>query len=85
MNRAADHVGQALAAAVAILDVHHIVLAGPLNDFDDVAPRVRDAIAGLVLDQIAEHVTVNWSKFGDDIVLVGAFLHVLRSELGIPW
>ena len=85
VHRAADHVGQALAPAVAILDVHHIVLAGPLNAFDDVAPRVRNSIAGLVLDQIAEHVTVNWSKFGDDIVLVGAFLHVLRSELGIPW
>jgi hypothetical protein len=34
---------------------------------------------------VAEDVTVTWSKLGDDIVLAGAALHVLRSELGIPW
>lgn len=85
VERAADHVGHVLAAAVAILDVHHIVLAGPLNAFDDFAPRVRAAISERVLDQVAEDVTVTWSKLGDDIVLAGAALHVLRSELGIPW
>ena len=85
VERAADHVGHVLAAAVAILDVHHIVLAGPLNAFDNFAPRVRAAISERVLDQVAEDVTVTWSKLGDDIVLAGAALHVLRSELGIPW
>jgi predicted NBD/HSP70 family sugar kinase len=85
VERAADHVGAVLAAAIAILDVHHIVLAGPLNAFDDFAPRVRAAIAERVLDQVAEDVTVTWSKLGDDIVLAGACLHVLRSELEIPW
>jgi predicted NBD/HSP70 family sugar kinase len=85
VERAADHVGAVLAAAIAILDVHHIVLAGPLNAFDGFAQRVRAAIAERVLDQVAEDVTVTWSKLGDDIVLAGAALHVLRSELGIPW
>ncbi len=85
VERAADHVGHVLAAAVAILDVHHIVLAGPLNAFDDFAPRGPGRHRRAVLDQVAEDVTVTWSKLGDDIVLAGAALHVLRSELGIPW
>lgn len=83
---AAGHVGRVLASAVAILDVHHVVLAGPLSIYDgEFAEAVRSAIADRVLDQIAGDVTTTWTKYGDDIVLAGAALHVLRSELGIPW
>lgn len=83
---AATHVGDVLAAAVGILDVHRIVLAGPLAGLaPDFAEAVRTELAARVLPAVAEDITVLWTKLGDDIVLHGAALHVLRGELGLPW
>ncbi len=86
VDAAAGHLGRILAAAVAVLDVHRIVLTGPLSRYDgDLAGTVRDAIAAQVLAQVGDLVTVSWTKVGADIVLAGAAIHVMRSELGLPW
>ncbi len=83
---AAGHLGRTLAAAVAVLDVHRIVLTGPLSGYDgDLAGTLREELAAQVLAQVGDLVTVSWTKVGTDIVLAGAGIHVMRSELGIPW
>lgn len=86
LGEAAGHLGRILATAVAVLDVHRIVLAGPLGELDTTfTDTVRHLIQSRVLTQVADDVTVTWTKMGHDIVLAGAAIHVMRSELGLPW
>ncbi len=81
---AAEQLGVALAAVVAILDIDHIVIAGPeeiLGDrfCDDAATSLR----GRCLDSVAESVSVRFTSLGQDLVLLGAAGVVLSQELGV--
>lgn len=81
---AAERLGVALAAVVAILDIDHILIAGPE---DVLGPDFCDgATAGLrrrCLDSVAESVSVRFTSLGRDIVLLGAAGVVLSQELGV--
>ncbi len=81
---AAEKLGVALAAVVAILDIDHILVAGPHEllgeDFcDDAAASLRTRC----LDSVAESVSVRFTPLGRDIVLLGAAGVVLSQELGV--
>lgn len=81
---AAEKLGVALAAVVAILDIDHILIAGP----DDLlgAHFCDDVVASLrtrCLDHVAESVSVRFSRLGSDIVLLGAAGVVVSQELGV--
>ena len=81
---AAEQLGVALAAVVAILDIDHILVAGP----EDVLGRdfCDSAASGLrtrCLDSVAESVSVRFTSLGQDIVLLGAAGVVLSQELGV--
>ncbi len=80
----AERLGVALAAVVAILDIDHILVAGP----EDVLGEhfCDNAVAGLrarCLDSVAESVSVRFTALGPDIVLLGAAGVVLSQELGV--
>lgn len=81
---AAEHLGHALASLVAVLDVHHVLLGGPVEAFG--APflqAVAVALRSRVLPAIAESLVVEHSTAGDNAVLAGAWALVVAEELGV--
>ncbi|MGH1493603.1 MAG: ROK family transcriptional regulator, partial [Acidimicrobiales bacterium] len=81
---AAEKLGVALAAIVAILDIDHILIAGPgelLGEHfcDDVLASLRTRC----LDNVSKSVSVRFTPLGADIVLLGAAGVVLSQELGV--
>ena len=81
---AAEKLGVALAAVVAILDIGHILLAGPEDLLgDDFCDDVVASLRTRCLDHVADSVSVRFSPLGPDIVLLGAASVVLSQELGV--
>ncbi|HUG86125.1 MAG TPA: ROK family protein [Euzebya sp.] len=81
---AADHLGHAMANLVAVLDVRHLVLAGPV---EALGPRflsaVTTALASRVLPSVAATLHLSYSTAGEDAVLAGAWALVVAEELGV--
>jgi predicted NBD/HSP70 family sugar kinase len=84
LEDAAERLGIALAAIVAILDIDHVLVSGPRDllgdDFCDVA---TDHLRNRCLAATARSVSVRYSALGDDAVLLGAASLVLSQELGV--
>jgi len=81
---AAERLGVALAAIVAILDLDHIVIAGPRRLLgDDFCDAASVSLRARCLESVAESVTVRYTSLGDDVVLLGAASLVLSQELGV--
>jgi predicted NBD/HSP70 family sugar kinase len=81
---AAERLGIALASVVAILDLDHILIAGPPNLLrDDFCDMVTASLRTRCLKSVAESVNVRQTSLGDDVVLLGAAGFVLSQELGV--
>ena len=76
--------GGVLAPVVAALNLHEVVLAGPLDLLDGDLREALDAtIRQRVMADSAADLVVRMSPLGDDVVLVGAAVLVLSGELGV--
>ena len=76
--------GEVLSPVVAALNLHEVVLAGPLELLDGELRVALDAtIRQRVMADSAADLVVRMSPLGDDVVLVGAAVLVLSGELGI--
>ncbi|WP_370324299.1 ROK family protein [Euzebya sp.] len=81
---AADHLGAALANLVAVLDVSHVVLGGPVEQLGAAfLDAVREALSGRILPAVADTLALTYSTAGPDAVLAGAWALVLAEELGV--
>jgi predicted NBD/HSP70 family sugar kinase len=81
---AAQKLGVALAAIVAILGLDHIVIAGPRRLLgEDFCDSASESLRARCLESVAESVTVSYTLLGDDVVLLGAASLVLSQELGV--
>ncbi len=81
---AAERLGVALAAIVAILDLDLIVIAGPRRLLgDDFCANASKSLRSRCLESVAESVTVRFTSLDDDVVLLGAASLVLSQELGV--
>jgi predicted NBD/HSP70 family sugar kinase len=81
---AAQKLGVALAAIVAILGLDHIVIAGPRRLLGDkFCDSASESLRARCLESVAESVTVSYTSLGDDVVLLGAASLVLSQELGV--
>jgi predicted NBD/HSP70 family sugar kinase len=76
--------GEVLAPVVGALNLSEIVLAGPLDLLDgELREAVEEAVRERVMAASAAELVVRTSPLGDDVVLLGAAVLVLSSELGV--
>lgn len=82
LREAGERLGIALAPVVGALDLSEIVVAGPADHLDGV---LRETAVATLRHRTLLHddVRVRMSAQGDDIVLKGALVMVLRGELGV--
>jgi predicted NBD/HSP70 family sugar kinase len=81
---AGRHLGAALAHVVGILDVTRIVVTAELEGADDALVTAVDGeLRRRLLRATAEHVTVEATRIGPDLVLAGAGAAVLADQLGV--
>ena len=76
--------GEVLAPVIGALNVHELVLTGPLDLLDGaLRDAVTDTLRRRVMAVTSDGLTVRTSNLGDDVVLVGAAGLVLAGELGV--
>ena len=77
-------VGVALAPVVGTLNLHELVLSGPLELLDGpLLGAVDRTIRERTMPVSGEELVVRTSALGDDVVLVGAAVLVLAGQLGV--
>jgi predicted NBD/HSP70 family sugar kinase len=78
--------GGVLAHLVAILDLHHVVLALELENAEDLLlEAVREEVRGRILPTLGSAVEFARPELGPDLVLAGAAALVLSDRLGVVW
>lgn len=76
--------GKALAPIASVLNLSEIVIsAHPDAEEEGLLSALFDQIESVTLPGISEHLTVRFSKLGDDIVLLGAAALALSAVLGV--
>ncbi len=76
--------GEVLAPVVGALNLSEIVLAGPLDLLDGELREAAEAtVRERVMAVLSDELVVRTSPLGDDVVLLGAGVLVLSSELGV--
>jgi len=81
---AGRRLGSALAPIISALNLREIVLAGPIDVFDEgFRAAALDTIQRRTMPAVGENVDLRFSSFGGDDVLLGAAVLVLDAELGI--
>lgn len=77
--------GMALASLVGILNVHRIVIAGSVACLgQELLGPVRQEIKRRSLSALADETTVEVTRLGPDIVVLGAAALLLNNELRLP-
>ena len=81
---AGERLGTALAPVVGTLNLHEIVLSGPLELLDGPLRESADrTIRERTMPVSSRALVVRTSELGEDVVLVGAAVLVLAGELGV--
>jgi predicted NBD/HSP70 family sugar kinase len=81
---AGRRLGLALAPVVSTLNLHDVVLSGPLDVLDEPFRRgALEAIRRRTMPAVGDNVDLRFSALGEDDVLLGAAVLVLDRELGI--
>lgn len=81
---AGERLGIALAPVVGVLDLSEIVLSGPVDLLDGpLREAATETLRRRTLAQFHSDVTVRMTRQGADIVLRGAAVMVLSSQLGV--
>jgi predicted NBD/HSP70 family sugar kinase len=76
--------GSTLAPVVSTLNLHDVVLSGPLDVLDERFRRAAlDTIRRRTMPAVGENVDLRFTALGEDDVLLGAAVLVLDQELGI--
>ena len=84
LTQVGRRLGKALAPVVSALNLHQLVLSGPLELLDGpLSEAAASTIRRSTMPVIGDDLVVRASKLGDDVVLVGAAVLVLSGELGV--
>jgi predicted NBD/HSP70 family sugar kinase len=79
-----ERLGAVLAPVVGTLNLHELVLSGPLDLLDGpLLEAVDHTIRERTMPVSGEELVVRTSALGDDVVLVGAAVLVLAGQLGV--
>ncbi|WP_213815975.1 ROK family transcriptional regulator [Glaciihabitans sp. dw_435] len=83
LRQAGHRLGIALAPVVGALDLAEIVLSGPVELLDGpLSQATLDTLRSRTMEEFHGHVVLRMTELGDDIVLRGAAVAVLSSQLG---
>ncbi len=84
VKRAGEYLGLAVANIVGLLNIHKIVLAGPVSLLGEalVAPMVN-SMQEKALDALSRQTQITVSELGNNIVQIGAAAFVQQSVLGL--
>jgi N-acetylglucosamine repressor len=81
---AGRQLGAALAGVIGALDIHRIVLTGPVTAFGSAwLDALRESMASRALQRLSGQTTVELGVLGEDAVLLGASALLLTRELGL--
>lgn len=84
MLEAAAHIGHAIGAVTAALDIRDIVVVGPMTFYgDDWLRVVREEAAHSSLPSVAGRRAIRVGSVGDDGVELGAAAMLMATELGL--
>lgn len=84
LHEAGDRLGIALAPVVGVLDISEIILSGPPELLDgELRNSVTNTLRSRTLTRFHDSVEVRMAQQGDDIVLRGAAVPVLTTQLGV--
>ncbi len=84
LRRTGERLGAALAPVVGTLNLHELVLSGPIELLDGpLSEAAARTIRRNTMPVIGDELVVRTSVLGDDVVLVGAAVLVLSGELGV--
>lgn len=84
VQEAGETLGIALAHLIAALNIHNIVISGPVDELGDtLLTAARESAARRVLPELIADTTVRYSELGSDIVLMGCAALILKYELAI--
>ena len=80
----ARYLGMAIANLIAILNIHHIVIVGPLIEFGEPLRQAIEQMARrYALPTMVDATQIRFSTLGDESVLQGCAALLLKEELGI--
>jgi predicted NBD/HSP70 family sugar kinase len=80
----AVYIGRALGALIDTLDIHHIVLIGPMTTFgEDWFATVREEAHRTALPLLAEATRITLGNLGPDVQELGAAALLMTAELGL--
>jgi predicted NBD/HSP70 family sugar kinase len=83
-GRVGEYLGLAVANIVGLLNIHKIVLAGPISALGETMTQsIVDSLQKKALDTISSQTQVLVSKLGTNIVQIGAAAFVQQSTLGL--
>lgn len=86
IEKAANDLGRALAAAVSVLGTTNITLWGPVAGLGEgFRQQVETEIRSRVLPVDTDDIHVSYANAGQDAVILGAAGLVLSAELGVVW
>jgi predicted NBD/HSP70 family sugar kinase len=84
LTRVGEQLGIALAPVVGSLNLHELVISGPVDLFDG---PLREAVERVIQERTmavsSDSLVVRTSILGEDVVLVGAAVLVLAGKLGV--
>jgi predicted NBD/HSP70 family sugar kinase len=84
VSRVGDYLGLAVANIVGLLNIHKIVLAGPISTLGEaLTSSIVESMQEKALDTLAMQTQVLVSTLGTDIVQIGAGALVQQSILGL--
>jgi predicted NBD/HSP70 family sugar kinase len=81
---AARELGVAIGWLIGVLNVHHVLLVGPVAGFgDDWLAEVRRSARSSVLALLARDTQVEFGHVHDDVVVLGASALLMEQQLGL--
>jgi predicted NBD/HSP70 family sugar kinase len=84
VTEAGRHLGRALGALIGALDIHQIVLIGPMTRFGEPwLAAVREEAGRSALSLLADRTQIQIGRVGADLVERGAAALLMSSELGL--
>jgi N-acetylglucosamine repressor len=84
VSRAGEYLGLAIANVVGLLNIHKIVLAGPVSTLGEALTLpIVNSMQEKALDALSKQTQILVSKLGNEIVQIGAAALVQQSILGL--
>jgi predicted NBD/HSP70 family sugar kinase len=80
----ARQLGVAVAWLTGVLNVHHVLLVGPVAELgDDWLEAVQRSARSHVLDLLGRDTTIEFGHVHDDVVVLGASALLMERQLGL--